>query len=169
MFDLTYRDIRPNDCEDLHAMATQWPIVHQLGGWPWPPSAVFTRSRSKPYEGEGFVWAICIDDRLIGTVGVTGGDLGYMLNTAHHGQGIMSKAARAAIHHAFQTTARDHLTASTWFDNAASYRLLQKLGFLHWQTRYIHAKARNRPTLVQHQRLDRATWDHVNAGKELQG
>ncbi len=158
MADLTYRSIRPGDFEDLHAIATQWSVVRQLGGWPWPPSADFTRGRSKPYEGEGFVWAICINDRLIGSIGVTGGDLGYMLNASHHGQGIMSEAARTAINHAFQTTDRDHLTASTWHDNPASYRVLQKLGFVHWQTRYIHAKARNIPTLVHQHRLTRTRW-----------
>lgn len=166
MLELTYRDIHPSDFDDLHAIACDWSVVRQLGGWPWPSSADFTRSRCKAYDGNGFVWAICINDRLIGSIGVTGGDLGYMLHPDYHGQGIASQAARSAITQAFVETDSDHLTASTWHDNAASYRVLQRLGFAHWQTRYMHAKARNRPTLVYHQRLTRTVWDRLRTGAQ---
>jgi RimJ/RimL family protein N-acetyltransferase len=162
MVDLTYRDLRPADFDDLHEIVSHWSVVRQLGGWPWPPVPEHTRVRCKPFDGNGFVWAICQDDRLCGVVGVTGGDLGYMLSPAHHGKGIMSQATHAAVAHAFATSEFDHLTGSTWFDNAPSYRLLQKLGFAHWQSRYMHAKARARPTLVYHQRLSRLTWDRLS-------
>ena len=161
MVEVTYRDIVQDDYADLHKVVSDWSVVRQLGGWPWPPDPDFTRTRSKPYKGDGFVWAICINDRLCGMIGVTNGDLGYALGTPHHGVGIMSQAARCAVAHAFDTTERDMLTGSTWFDNPVSYRLLQKLGFVHWQTRYIHAKARNRPTLVYNQRLTRTDWDRL--------
>lgn len=166
MVELTYRNIRAGDFHDLHAIATQWPVVRQLGGWPWPASASFTRNRSKPYAGEGFVWAICINDRLVGSIGVTGGDLGYMLNPTHHGQGIISRAAQTAVDHAFQTTDRDHLTGSTWYDNPASARVLDKLGFVHWQTCYIRSKARGFPVLVHQRRLTRAIWDRLRTGSQ---
>ena len=159
MPDLTYRNIRPGDFDDLHAMVSHWSVTRQLGGWPWPADPDFTRSRCKPYEGDGFIWAICVDDRLIGTVGVTNGDLGYMLNPAHHGQGIMRRAARAAVDHAFQTSDRDHLTGSTWYDNPTSARLLERLGFVHWQTTYIRSRARGFPVLVHHRRLTRTAWE----------
>ncbi|SFS11130.1 GNAT family N-acetyltransferase [Yoonia litorea] len=163
MTSLTYRDIRDDDFDALHEMMTDWDVVRQLGGWPWPADPDFARSRCRPYEGDGFVWGIALNDRLIGTVGVTNGDMGYVLDPRHHGRGIISKAARDAVAHAFATTDRSHLTGSTWFDNQASYRVLQKLGFRHWQTRYIHAKARGRPTLVFNQRLERADWDRLRS------
>lgn len=166
MADLTYRSVQPRDFDALSVMMSDWLVVRQLGGWPWPYDADFTRSRCQPYEGEGFVWAICIADQLVGTVGVTNGDLGYVLAAAHHDKGIMSRAARAAVDHAFETTKRDYLTGSTWYDNAASYRLLQKLGFRHWQTRYTHAKARKMPTLVHHHRLTRADWDRLRSAAQ---
>ncbi len=78
----------------------------------------------------------------------------------------MSRAAFRAVEYAFATTERSHLTGSTWYDNPASYRLLQKLGFQHWQTRYIHAKARNRPTLVYNQRLTRADWQRLRTSAQ---
>ncbi len=158
----TYRKIRPSDFDDLLALASIWEVVRQLGGWKWPPDPVQIRDRSKPYAGEGFVWAICRDDRLIGSIGVTNGDLGYMLHPDYHGQGIMGRATRKAVAHAFETTDRDHLTGSTWHDNPASERVLARLGFVHWQTVYIHSKARGLPTLVYHRRLTRADWQRLS-------
>lgn len=161
MSELTYREIRTTDLPDLTALTSIWSVVRQLGSWPWPPEPDFIMARCKPYDDEGFVWAICQDDRLIGTVGVTKGDLGYNLLPDLHGQGIMSRAARIAVEHAFATQDGDVLTGSTWHDNHGSYRVLQKLGFEHWQTRYLHSKARGVPTLLHHQRLTRARWERL--------
>ena len=166
MVDLTYRNIRPTDFDDLHAMVSYWSVVRQLGGWPWPASNDFTRGRSKPYKGNGFVWASCINARLIGSIGVTNGDLGYMLHPDHHGQGIISRATSKAVDHAFQTTDRDLLTGSTWYDNPTSARILAKLGFVHWQTCYIHSKARGFPALVHQRRLSRADWDRLRSAQQ---
>ena len=166
MTHLSYRDLREDDFAAMHALMSDWSVVRQLGGWPWPSDAAFTRSRCRPYDGDGFVWAICIDDRLVGTLGVTNGDLGYVLSPRHHGSGIMTRACRHAVAHAFATTDRTYLTGSTWWDNPASYAVLAKLGFQHWQTRYTHAKARGLPTLVHHQRLLRSDWDRLRSWTE---
>ena len=166
MASITYRSFRPSDFDDLHTVVSDWSVVRQLGGWPWPPDPGFTRNRSKPYDGDGFVWAICLDDRVIGMIGVTNGDLGYALDAAQHGKGIMSKAAKHAVGHAFATTDRDHLTGSTWYDNPASYKLLQRLGYRHWQSTYIRSKARGLPVMVYHQRLTRETWDRLSTAAQ---
>ncbi len=166
MMDVTYRNVRPEDFDALHRLMSDWNVVRQLGGWPWPPDPAFTRLRANPYGGDGFLWAICIQDHLCGTVGVTGGDLGYVLSPNLHGRGIVSMAARKAVDHAFVTTQRGYITASTWGDNAASYHVLQKLGFFHWQTRYLRAKARRRPTLVHHQRLERKVWERLRTAAQ---
>ena len=163
MVELTFRNLSEDDTPHVHEIVTQWAVVRQLGGWPWPADREFTRGRCRPFEGDGFVWAVLADGALCGTLGITCGDLGYMYDPAFHGQGIASRAAATAIAHAFATTDRDVVTGSTWADNPASYRVLQKLGFLHWQTRFMHAKARNRPTLVQHQRLTRTDWDRLRS------
>ena len=126
----------------------------------------FTKSRCRPYKGAGFVWAICLHDRLIGTLGVTGGNLGYNLHPDHHGKGIISRATHHAVTQAFETLAHDTLTAGTWHDNAGSARVLRKLGFVHWQTRYTHARARNAPTLLHEHRLTRAAWDGLRTGSQ---
>ena len=162
MVELTYRNLRAEDADRLHQIVSHWSVVRQLGGWPWPADFTFTQGRCKAFEGDGFVWAVCADGKLCGTLGVTNGDIGYMYDPAYHGRGIARRAAMAAITHAFATSERDVLTGSTWFDNPASNRVLQRLGFFHWQTRYMHAKARNRPTLVQHMRLTRDDWHRLS-------
>jgi RimJ/RimL family protein N-acetyltransferase len=161
MADLTYRNIRGGDFPELHHIASQWDVVRQLGGWPWPADPKFTKSRCKPFKGNGFVWAVCLNDKLCGSIGVTGGDVGYMFDPAVQGRGIASQALTTAINHAFKTDDHDMLTGSTWYDNRASYRVLQKMGFEHWATRYERAKARGLPTLVHYHRLTRITWDRL--------
>ncbi len=166
MVELSYRPLRPDDFDPLHAMVCQWSVTRQLGGWPWPADPAFTRSRCTAYNGShgpGFIWAICVNDRLIGTLGVTGGSVGYMLDPDWHGQGLGTKALRHGISHAFATQDLDVLTATTWHDNAVSRRLLLNHGFQHWRTGYEPAKARKLPVLSYAYRLTRRDWDRLNA------
>ena len=161
MAELTYRDVRPADFDDLHKIVSHWSVVRQLGRWPWPPDLAFTRSRSRAYEGDGFVWAVCIQDRLCGTMAVTNGELGYMFAPEVHRKGYATQAARNAIATAFAEYDWPILKASVWHDNPASGAVLRKCGFVHWQTHFTRSPARF-PTLVHKYRLPRATWDRLS-------
>lgn len=158
MANLTYRDLCVDDFDAMHAIATQWSVVRQLGGWPWPANPEFTKSRCKPYGGNGFVWGICLDGTLVGSVAVTGKELGYMLHPDVAGRGIMGQATFDAMSHAMATTDHTYFDASYWHDNPASARVLAKLGFRPWQTRYEPSKARRIPLLCHHARLKRDDW-----------
>ena len=57
-------------------------------------------------------------------------EVGYILHPDHWGQGIAGEAVRAAIDHVFATRDLDDLTADVDPDNAASIRLLERLGFV---------------------------------------
>ena len=154
----TYRDIRPSDLDDLHAVVSVESVTRMLGGWPWPADRAFTKRRATPYDGgDGFIWAICREDRLIGTVGVTGGHLGYMLHPDWHRQGVMRRAVGAALTKAFGDGAAV-VHAGTWHDNPASHALLLTFGFEHWQTTYDRCAARPAPVLGRWYRLLRAAW-----------
>lgn len=161
MSDLTYRAIAPDDFEAVHAIASHWSVVRQLGSWPWPPAPDFTRTRCTPYKGEGFVWAVCQDHQLIGTIGATEGIIGYMFAPAVHGQGIGTRVARDAIAKAFEVCDWSVLVASTWHDNPASAAVLRKCGFQHWQTHYERSVVRRIPTLLHQHRLTRTRWDRL--------
>jgi len=60
-------------------------------------------------------------------------ELGFHLLPASWGKGLATEAARAVIDHAFNTVAARGLFAGHHPDNAASRRVLEKLGF-----RYTH-------------------------------
>ena len=147
----------------MMAMASDWDIVRQLGRWKWPADEEQVRYYCKPFEGDGFIWTIKEDGVFAGRIGVTGGDIGYTLPKSAHGRGIATAASRYAINQAFDLLGLDVITGSTWIDNAASEHILQKLGFQHWQTRYIRSTARGYPVQVRHSRLTRKDWDRLKA------
>ena len=158
MYDLTYRDVDSDDFDVIHKMASDWNIVRQLGSWPWPPDPAYSKRRSEPYTGNGFVWAVCDAGKMCGTVCVTHGELGYCLDPAFAGRGITTQAAAAAISHAFATSDIDRIDAHVWHDNPASVRVLAKLGFLHWFSAYEMSNVRKTPVLSQSHRLLRSDW-----------
>ena len=125
---MTYRSLQPTDLDALHAVVGHFDVVRQLASFPWPPERDFTRTRAQPYHGNGLVWGAFLGPKLIGTVAVTGDELGYMLAPEVWGQGYGTEMCRTAIGHAF-ALGRDHLVAGVWADNAASQGLLAKLGF----------------------------------------
>jgi ribosomal-protein-alanine N-acetyltransferase len=96
-----------------------------LGSFPWPADLAVSTDRAQPYHGDGFVWGIYLDAIMIGTVGITKGELGYMSDPIHHRQGYGREAVRFAMDHA----ALPYVEAEVWHDNAASMGLLQSLGF----------------------------------------
>ena len=166
MTDLTFRALRPDDLDDLHSVVSNWSVVRQLGGWPWPPQRNFTKGRSVPHEGDGFIWGICHNDRVIGSIGITGGAVGYMLRQDMLGQGIGTKALRHALATAFMADDCDRMRATTWIDNEPSHRLLLGCGFVHYRTEYIHAKARGYPVLSRQYRLLRKTWHRLSTAAQ---
>ena len=94
----------------------------------------------KPFEeNKGIRWGIILKGQtdLIGTIGYhhwvkAGGyraEIGYDLVAVHRCQGIMTEALREALRYGFETMGLNRVEAHTVSRNAASIRLLQKLGF----------------------------------------
>lgn len=166
MANLTYRTINADDFDALHGIVSHWPVVRQLGGWPWPADPTFTRGRCKPYKGKGFVHGVCLNGKFIGSMAVTGGELGYMFAPDGYGQGIATRAASDAITQAFADYDWPELRAGCWHDNPASARVLEKCGFTHWQSRYEHSKARGYPVTTHHYRLTRAAWQRLRTAPQ---
>lgn len=128
---LAYRSLWPTDAAALHEVVRHWEVTRQLGAfWPWPADPAVTARRAWPYRGEGFVWALLRDGALIGTVGVTEGELGYGLHPAQQRQGLMREAVGTALGRAFGPMALAQVKASVWADNAASLALLRGFGFV---------------------------------------
>ena len=78
--------------------------------------------------GEDF--AIVLEDRVVGTVGAGKlPDFGFIIHPNCWGQGIATEACRAFIDYAFTTIAASELRADVDPRNAASLKVLAKLGF----------------------------------------
>ena len=159
MIELGYRPLAHQDFNALHPIASDWHVVRQMGNWPHPSDAAFTRARCQPYEGNGFVWGVFTDIGLIGWVGVTGGTLGYMLDRRFWDQGIGTRIIGDAVAEGFGTYDFDQITASTWFDNPGSARILEKHGFVETHRATEHAKARDVPTPAIYYALPRDTYN----------
>jgi [ribosomal protein S5]-alanine N-acetyltransferase len=88
--------------------------------------------------GTGLHLAIDVDGACVGGIGVMAGegiarytgDFGYWLGEAMWGRGIATAAARAMVAHLFATTAFERLQAPVFAWNAASMRVLEKVGFV---------------------------------------
>ena len=83
-------------------------------------------------------FAICdsTSDRLQGYVGIADissehrlGELSFWIGRPYWGRGLAEKAGRAALTHAFDTLELNRLQAFCMVRNAASGRVLEKLGF----------------------------------------
>jgi RimJ/RimL family protein N-acetyltransferase len=78
--------------------------------------------------------AVADSDTLIGAVDLFERDgeacIAYWIGRQHWGQGYATEAARAFVAHVFASTKFDNLRAGTFVENAASARVLEKLGFV---------------------------------------
>ncbi|MEO1130093.1 MAG: GNAT family protein [Planctomycetota bacterium] len=89
--------------------------------------------------GTSVQWVITLapSAELIGSIGLRltpehgRGMLGYVLDVHHWGLGYATEAVRAVINHGFDMLGLERIEATHWGWNAASGRVLQKVGFRH--------------------------------------
>jgi RimJ/RimL family protein N-acetyltransferase len=85
--------------------------------------------------------AEAVSDRLIGDIGVfvsedaQWSEIGFTLEPAFQGRGIASNAVRQALQLLFDSTGVARVFGISDLRNAASIRLLERLGFVHQETR----------------------------------
>jgi RimJ/RimL family protein N-acetyltransferase len=75
---------------------------------------------------------IFLGDLLVGSVSIPqedGDEVGFWINGAYEGRGIVTEAARAVIDHVFLTKGLTLLESRPHRDNPASRRVHEKLGF----------------------------------------
>jgi RimJ/RimL family protein N-acetyltransferase len=125
------------DVPDLVRLADNKAIADRLSRLPHPytpaDAAAFVeifaqRDDERPY-------AITLDERLIGIVGLTflksgePPELGYWLGEPHWGKGYMSEAVKALLDAAWTTHAYVAIRSRALSDNKGSLNVLQKAGF----------------------------------------
>ena len=130
---LILRSARPDDLDAMHAVlsdprATRW--------WSTPPHETLEQTRlwmdamiANGPDHPDFV--IELDGRVIGKAGFyVMPDIGYILHPDTWGRGFAAEAATAVIDHVFAAHDVETLTADVDPENAASIRLLERLGFM---------------------------------------
>jgi len=92
-------------------------------------------------ENTGVTWAIEHDGRAIGCIGLDGivwqlralrldrAELGYWIQKASWGTGLVTEAAAAVLRCAFETIGLHKVTVGALEGNLASQRVINKLGF----------------------------------------
>jgi ribosomal-protein-alanine N-acetyltransferase len=97
-------------------------------------------------DGTGVNFAIILDDRLIGGVGLDinpGSDkaeMGYWITPAHWGNGYVTEAARAVLEFAFEDLGLHRVYADHFPNNPASGRVMLKIGMKPEGIRREHLK-----------------------------
>ena len=130
---LILRSARPDDLEAMHAVlsdprATLW--------WSTPPHETLEQTRAWldamiAHGPDNPDFVVELDGQVIGKAGFYElPEVGYILHPDVWGQGLASEAVGAAIDHVFATRDFAALTADVDPENAASIRLLERLGFV---------------------------------------
>jgi len=155
---LILRDFNEDDFAAVHAYGSD-PLVTQYTDWgPNTPDetraflgrAVARRHASPRIEFD-FGIVLKTDAMLVGSCGLyvhkpehREGMLGYVINRHYWGQGIATEAARAVVQFAFEQLGLHRVYATCDTENAASERVMRKLG--------MRREAHFREHLWQHER-----------------
>lgn len=134
---LTLRRPNVDDIDQIVRIVGDWEVARRLSRIPHPyrvADAHFFLEQIVPVE---WVWAITLtgSNPLIGVVGLTPSEtadraeLGYWLSPDHWGRGIVTEAANAILTFGFERSNLSLITSGYFQDNAASGRVLEKLGF----------------------------------------
>lgn len=122
-------------------------------------------------HGRGAIFAITEAERgtLIGTVGLTirpeqrSAELGYWIGYAYWGRGYCSEAAAAVVDFGFTVLPVERIHAHHFERNAASGRVMQKIGM---SEEFFRAKALKKGDTLEDIRgyaLSRAAWEQLRA------
>jgi RimJ/RimL family protein N-acetyltransferase len=140
--------LRPPEDRDAEAM---WPWVGDPAfprHMSWAAHQDLTETRAvirgilqSITDGKGAVWAVLRDDRLIGTIGLHDlqwsmralrydrAEIGYWITPPAWGQGFATEATHAVLGFGFGALRLHKLIIVCMADNAASRRVIEKVGF----------------------------------------
>ena len=131
-----------SDATDLAFAISNQKVQDNLrDGLPYPyteqDAVDFIQAMLSADETETFSFAITIDDKVIGSIGVFRqgnihrytAELGYYIEENYWGQGIMTEAVKQICEHVFNNSDIIRIYAEPFAYNKASCRVLEKAGF----------------------------------------
>lgn len=145
------------DAKDLAAAISNEKVQDNLrDGLPYPyteqDGVEFISAMLSANEEETFAFAITVDDRVVGSIGVfrqgnihrQTAELGYYIAEAYWGRGIMTDAVRQICAHVFDKSDIIRIYAEPFAYNVASCRVLEKAGFQYEGTLRSNAVKKGR-------------------------
>jgi ribosomal-protein-alanine N-acetyltransferase len=109
---------------------------------------MISRFRAEARAGRTMAWAMTLDGRLVGQLtvaGITLGSLrsatiGYWIDSQVAGRGLTTMAVAMACDHCFRALRLHRIEIVIRPENAASLRVVEKLGFRHegFRPAYLH-------------------------------
>lgn len=139
---LILREIVRADAEAVFRIRSDYQVVQYNGGVPYTrieQAHELIESMAKTYrEKRELRWGITLkgDDTVIGMCGYNywsrqdyRASIGYDLERAYWGQGIMPEALQAVVQFGIERMWLNRIEADASAENAASIRVLRKLGF----------------------------------------
>jgi RimJ/RimL family protein N-acetyltransferase len=162
---LLLRPFRQDDFDDVHAYARELEVVRYMEWGPNTPEEtqaflerMFEAQGRWPRGDVNLAIEHLKDRRVIGSIRLglnppaDQADLGYSLNRDYWGRGLTTEAARALMGVAFRTLGVHRVWAWCDIRNAASYRVMEKLGMRregafreniqvkgHWRDTFVYA------------------------------
>lgn len=115
-----------------------------LAAWmPWAAEQTLERTlnfirttRARHAENNGFEMALVLDGRIVGAIGLANVDwvagaanIGYWLDEAHRGRGLMTRAVEALTEHAFDELGLHRVEIRAAAENRRSRAIPERLGF----------------------------------------
>ena len=141
-----WRDVRTRNAAWLRPWEATVPLNDQ--DVPHTYGSMVRRLRGEAREGRGLPWALTYEGRFAGQLTVGGisrgslmsGYIGYWIDQAVAGRGIMPTAVALATDHCFSQVGLHRVEINIRPENAASLRVVEKLGFRPEGTRerYLH-------------------------------
>ena len=134
------RQFNMNDVDDLFEYASNKDITKYLTRNPHKnkeETRLLLQKQFSKYDESTFRWAIVFkeNNKLIGSIDVVRLDkvnetaeIGYVLNSAYHNQGIMSEAFKGVINYLFNEVNLKEICACFELGNEASKHVMEKCG-----------------------------------------
>lgn len=157
---LTLRRLTSADLPALVAALNDYDVSKWLTVVPYPYTEADARAFLDHIADAPALTALGIfaAGEFAGVVGA-GDGLGYWLARARHGKGYMTEAALAVTAQHFATTDSPVLTSGYFEGNAASARVLDKLGFVSDGEARVKSRAQGAEVTLRKVVLTREAWE----------
>jgi RimJ/RimL family protein N-acetyltransferase len=154
---LLLRPLHSSDAQELFALFADWEVIRWLGTPPWPyrieDAHAFLQGQLYP-DLMKTTFALTSAGTLIGGIQIRmqpeghsqsgpGPNLAYWLGRRYWGRGYMTEAARSFVAYVFGADIGDTIYSGAFADNAASLRVLEKLGFVREGETMLYSRPRN--------------------------